>query len=162
MARNHQPWVAAVTLAGLFLGGLVLAACEQTTPLPASSRTKSEGDGPRPSFGQFSDIPVPGGAKMDVDMTLLFGFKDAWIGRLVIEIGRGTGAAFDFYSQEMPKFGWAEVTAVRAATSVLTYTRGNRVATIQIRGRTLGGATVFVTVSPRAGSSSAGSSTQPR
>ena len=51
--------------------------------------------------------------------------------------------------RDRPKFGWQEITTVRSEVSVLTYSRNSRVATIQIRNRTLGGAVVDITVSPR-------------
>lgn len=129
----------------LFLG---LGACVHQS---SGISGKSEGaDGqPVPSFSQFSDIPVPTGSTMDVDRTLLLGSNDAWIGRMVLSNRKGASETFDFYKAEMPGFGWQEVTSVRAATSVLTYKRGERVATIQIEKNTLMGSTVFFTVSPQ-------------
>ena len=56
---------------------------------------------------------------------------------------------FDFFKQKLPEFGWREITSVRAATSVLTFSRRNRIATIQIVGRTLRGAESTITVSPQ-------------
>ena len=66
-----------------------------------------------------------------------------------MHVGGGPGALYDFYSREMARFGWREITSVRSETSVLTYGRGERVATVQIKGETLRGARVDVTVSPR-------------
>ena len=86
---------------------------------------------------------------MDLERSLVLGEKDAWIGRLVMAIGMNPGRAYDFYFGEMPRFGWAPVTTVRAETSVLTYARGNRVATIQIRSQTITGSKVSMTVSPK-------------
>jgi len=107
-------------------------------------------EGPvQPAFAQYSDIPVPGGAKMDVEHSLVLGDAEAWIGRLVMTTTNSAGSMYDFYFREMPRFNWMPVTSVRAETSVLTYTRGERVATIQIAGRTIGGAKISVTLSPR-------------
>lgn len=127
----------------------VLAACDRTAPLSASSRTANSGISGQPSFAQFSDVPVPAGAEMDIDRSLVLGDREAWIGRLVMAVGMNPGKAYDFYFGEMPRFGWSPITSVRAETSVLTYSRGGRVATIQIRGRTISGATVSLTVSPK-------------
>lgn len=132
----------------IFGAAALVAACDRTEPLSASSRTESGTLG-EPSFAQFSDVPVPAGAEMDIQRSLVLGDRDAWIGRLVIAVGLNPGRAYDFYFGEMPRFGWQPVTSVRAETSVLTYTRGGRVATIQIEGRTIAGATVSLTVSPK-------------
>ena len=53
----------------------------------------------------------------------------------------------------MPRFNWQPVAVVRGATSSLTYTRGDRVATVQITGTTLGGSEVEITVAPAANGS---------
>lgn len=125
--------------------------CGPSTPLAPSSRP-DQTDGPAsPSFAQFSDIPVPSGAEMNLERSLVLGDRESWIGRLVMTVPGGGGNAYDFYFAEMPKFGWAAITSVRAEMSVLTFSRGDRIATIQIRNRTIGGADVSLTVSPRGG-----------
>ena len=85
---------------------------------------------------------------MDLEKTLILGSQESWIGRLVLETGQSAPELFDFYQLEMTRFGWSEVTAVRADISVLTYARDDRVATIQIQRNSLSGATVNVTMSP--------------
>lgn len=101
------------------------------------------------SFTRFPDLPMPVKAELDMSKTLVFGTNDAWIGRMVISSSHGSNDMFDFYKQEMPGFGWQEITSVRSETSVMTYTRGERVATIQIASATLKGAKVTITVSPK-------------
>ena len=68
---------------------------------------------------------------------------------LVLAVGTDPGKTFDFYFGEMPRFGWFPITTVRAETSVLTYSRADRIATIQVRGRTITGSTVSMTISPK-------------
>ena len=142
---NHPPLSAFAVGAALAL--LALTACGSTTPIAASSRVDLLGG--EPSFAQFTDIPVPAGATMDLERSLVLGDRESWIGRIVLSVSDNAGRVYDFYFDEMPKFEWSPVTMVRAGTSVLTYTRGERVATIQIAPRTIGGAIVSVTVSPR-------------
>jgi len=144
---NHPPLGAFALTAALAL--LALTACGTTTPITASSRADRMGGAGEPSFAQFTDIPVPAGATMDLERSLVLGDREAWIGRIVMDVSENVSRIYDFYFDEMPKFEWSPVTMVRAGTSVLTYTRGERVATIQIAPRTIGGATVSVTVSPR-------------
>lgn len=98
---------------------------------------------------QFTDIPIPAGARMDLDRTLILGPRDSWIGRLVYTSGAAPNDLFEFYNRELPRFGWSGITAVRAGTSVLSFQRGERVATVQITRTTLGGSEVLVTISPR-------------
>lgn len=86
---------------------------------------------------------------MDLDRTLILGSNDAWIGRLVVRTPNEAGKVYDFYLQEMPKFGWQLLTVVRAAQSLQTYRRGERVATVQIAPNTVNGAVINLTVSPQ-------------
>lgn len=144
----------AAPLAVLF-GSLSLTACaplgDTSSSSPGAPVTGAASGGTQTAvgFAQFPDIAVPSGAKMDVDRTLVLGSRDAWIGRLAMTSGGGVTATYDFFMREMPKFRWQEITAVRSQISVLTYSREDRVATIQIRPRTLGGSLVDITVSPR-------------
>jgi len=99
-------------------------------------------------FTTFPDMPMPAAGEIDVERTLIFGTGESWFGRLVINTPHSTGDMFTFYREGLPGFGWQEVTSVRAAVSVLTYTRSERVATIQVQGRTIRGSEVSITVSP--------------
>ncbi len=103
----------------------------------------------RVSFARFPDLPLPREAEINLDRTLVFGGDDTWIGRLVINASGDPNDIFDFFKQKLGGYGWQEITSVRSAVSVLTYTRQERVATIQIQGRTLRGSEVTITVSPR-------------
>lgn len=96
-----------------------------------------------------SDVPVPGGAKLDTETSLIMGGQDHWIGRLVISTGLTPTEAFNFYQGKMPSFGWTAITAVQSKISTLTFMRADRVATVQIEPSTLSGSTVSVLVSPR-------------
>lgn len=137
----------ALSVAPMIATALLLGACGNTAPLTASTSPADSGS-IEASFTQFSDVPIPAGAKMDLERSLVLGERDRWIGRLVMGVSMNAGAVYDFYFAEMPRFGWTPITTVRAGTSVLTYTRGVRVATIQIERRTLGGAYISMIVSP--------------
>lgn len=135
--------MACVALAG------ALAGCAPTADL-AASRSGADGGAQGPMLAQFSDIAIPKGASMNIERSLILGAADGWIGRLVYNVSLGPQQVFEFYSREMPAFGWQEVTRVRAKTSVMTFIRGTRAATIQIQRTTFGGSEVDVTVSPQA------------
>lgn len=101
------------------------------------------------AFTRFPDMPVPEGADINLDRTLVFGAGEDWFGRLVISVSHSASEMFDYFQRELPRFGWQEVTSVRSAVSVLTYARQDRVATIQIQGSRFRGSESIVTVSPK-------------
>lgn len=130
-----------------------LAACTSSPLSPSSAH--SDGAQAAPAFSQFSDIPIPAKASMDVDQSLLLGRSEDWVGRLVYTTGGNAGAVYDLYKSDMPGFGWQEITSVRASISVQTWQRADRVATVQIRETTFGVETI-VTVAPAVGAGSSG------
>lgn len=135
------PWAFALV-------AMTAAACSSTVNVSGTPGASGDG-GAQPSFTSFPDIPVPARADIDVDRTLVLGGGEAWIGRLVISSSQGAYEMFDFFKAKFPEFGWTEVATVRAKTSVLTFTRQSRVATVQVEGNTFRGADSIITVSPR-------------
>lgn len=134
---------------------LTLTACGGTN---SPSAAPSGGSAAVPaSFNQFSDIPIPAKANMDMDQSLLLGQGDGWVGRLVYSTGTSQGQLYDLYRSGMPGFGWQEVISVRSSISVQTWQRGERVATVQIRDGFFGSeVTVTVAPSPSAAGGPAG------
>ena len=133
-----------------FVVMLALPSCTlHEGPAPSDTGTISASERTNVGFAQFPDIAVPAGATMDVERSLVLGARDAWIGRLSMNTGQSPAVSYDFFLQEMLKYRWEEITTVRSQTSVLTFSRDSRIATIQIRKKTLGGSKIDVTVSPR-------------
>lgn len=132
----------------VLLGLLAVAGCTQTANLSGSAATSGNANTTEPQPSIFPDIPIPQGAKMNVDRTLVVG-TDAWFGQLVLEASGNAFQMFDFYRAGLPKFGWAEITSVRAPTSVLTYEREQRILQMQIKAGSLTGSVITITVSPR-------------
>ncbi len=152
-----------VSMALVLTVASVMGACSRSIDLPATRNSQDAGQGSgqsaepnRPSFSEFSDIPIPTGATMNIERTLVLGAQDSWIGRLVLNAPNSAAVMFDFFKQRSTEFGWAEVTTVRSEISFLTYTRGDRVMTVQIQPKTLSGSEVNITVAPR-GTGSTGS-----
>ena len=147
------------------IAAVAVAAAAGCTPGSSSTSSTSGATTSTPrtavGFAQFPDIAVPAGAKMDVDRSLVLGARDDWIGRLSMDSEQNPSASYDFFLREMPKYRWQEITTVRSETSVLTYSRDNRVATIQITKKTLGGSKIDVTVSPRGRPAPAATSAMP-
>ncbi len=130
------------------VGVLLLSACAQTATLTGTNSASTPTTGDQPSATVFPDIPIPAGAKMVVDKTLVVG-ADPWFGQLALEASQASPQVFDFYRSRLPEYGWQEITSVRAPVSVLTYDRDDRILQMQIKGSTLAGSEVTITVSPR-------------
>lgn len=151
LRRALAPLAAAVLLSGCItnpLDGGSAATVPQTNAVP-SAGTAGDGPGPRAnSFAQFSDIPIPVDAAMDLGQTLVLGDDEGWIGRLSLDVTHGMTDMYAFYEQEMPRFGWERITTVRARISTLTYRRGPRIATVTLQPTLTNGTTVDFTVAP--------------
>ncbi len=146
------------TICALFLASTVLAGCAQMasvpqSPQPAANGTPSPGEPGDATFTQIPDLPIPPGSTMNIERTFIVGSTDSWYGQTMIEAPGGGNVVFDFFKQELPGFGWQELSSVRAQTSILTYTREHRVLAIQLTELKFGSTEVMVTVSPRGGGS---------
>ena len=139
---------------------LAVAGCSRGTSLPPNAAAGSS-DQPA-NFQLVTDIPFPAGATMDNDRSLILSDRDRWTGRVVMTLGNSANEVTAFYQAQMPNFGWQPMMSVTAETSVLTYLRGDRAATVQVERRTVYGSVVSVTVAPKqsdaTGSSSYGGS----
>jgi len=153
-------WGLAIRAAAI-AASLVVAGCAQKMEI---ARPAANGDSAavEAGFTTFPDMPMPAGGEIDVERTLIFGTGESWFGRMLINAPHAAGDMFTFYREGLPGFGWREITAVRAAVSVLTYARDERVATIQIRARAIRGSEVTVTVSPHGAPAAAPAATAPR
>ncbi len=118
---------------------LALAGC-------ASSSSSSTGK----QAPQFSDIPLPQGYKIDTGKTMVLGSGSSWSGRLVYFINSTPSQMFDFYRSEMPNMGWRVISLYRAPTSVLTYSKNRRIATVQISSGWIYGSDVSIVMAPEA------------
>lgn len=131
----------------LALSALALAGCGSRTSLP---QTQS-GDASQPSdFSLLTDIPIPSGATMDNEHSLILGDKDRWTGRAVMRLWKTAAETNQFYQSQMPAFGWEPIMVMTSGVSVMAYVRGDRAATVQIESGTAWGSTVTVTVGQRA------------
>lgn len=136
--------------AALLTVGLTLSGCvNQVSMAGAPGQGETKKLAVEKSFTRFPDMPIPVKANIDLERTLVFGGDETWSGRLTITSAHHANDMFDFYKQELPGYGWSEIATVRSKISVLTYSRNDRIATIQIQGITLGGSETMITASPR-------------
>lgn len=149
-----MPFTAAHRLTlGLALATSLLSACANfpgsTTAAQSSKDTKSTAAPAAPTYQPVSDVPIPAGTKINTERSVILGSGDRWFGRMVLVLDRATTQTFAYYQEQMPTFGWELVTAVQGKSSSLTFTRGERAATVEITSGGLRGSEVSVTVSPR-------------
>ena len=140
-------------VAVLIAASLTLAACAPGAgPMSRSASTGNSTAGAnakqQAAQVQYSDIPVPKGRKINVDKTVVVG-TDVWYGQLTFDTSHSAEAMFNFYTRELPNYGWRKITSARARTSILTYDRQNRVMTMAIQPNRIRGSEVMITVSPR-------------
>ena len=144
------------TLRAVLLGLSVVAVagCGNRTSLP---QTQAGDPQQQPDFSLLTDIPIPAGATMDNERSLILGDKDRWTGRVVLKLWKSAPDANVFYQSQMPAFGWEPIMAATSGISVMAYVRGDRAATVQIESSTMWGSTVSVIVGHRAASQPAAS-----
>ena len=132
------------TVLSLVMAGL-LGGCVSDGDLSGTSNNVS--DMPY-NFSQFTDIPVPQKAEMDLTRSSIVGRDSDWMGKIYFATPYSVGGVFDFYTYEMPKFGWKELTSVRGMQSVLVFIRGTRISLIQISPAPFTGSEVLFNVGP--------------
>ena len=150
LLKGHYAMVnQSIKAASLVLGLVFISACSLPAPtIPATDGATLAGNSPAVA-NSYADIPISANDQLAVDKSLLLNTGEQWIGRAVLKSKLDTVQAFEYYMANMPSQGWINITSVQSETSVLTYEKGNRVATIQIKRGTLSGSQISVTVSPR-------------
>ena len=96
-----------------------------------------------------NDVPIPQGAVLDNDRSLVLGRGSNWTGRLVFRVNRPTSSLFSLYQSEMPQFGWQSISVIQDEVAILQYVMGNRFVTVRISGSGLRGSRVSILMAPR-------------
>ena len=129
----------------LFSLFLIVISCVGEKLIPVKG-PESE-NGVELNFAQFDDIPIPIGSMLDQNNSIIISKNSGWLGRLSFESNKKQLLIFDFFRNELPKFGWKKLSEVRAESSLLNYTNKDRIASIQIESNTFIGSRVKITVS---------------
>ena len=138
-----------IKAASLAYGLLLMTACSlPATTIPTADGNTLAGNSPAVT-NSYADISISANDELAVDKSLLLNTGEQWIGRAVLKSKLDPVQAFEYYLKNMPNQGWLNITSVQSDVSVLTYEKGSRVATIQIKRGTLRGSQISVTVSPR-------------
>lgn len=141
-----------LSLVACCMVALLIGGCNSNTSLP---QTQAGDPNQPPDFQLLTDIPIPSGATMDNDHSIILGDRDRWIGRVRIKLWKSAAESAAFYQQQMPAFGWDPIMAATSGVSLMSFIRGERAATVQIEPTTVG-STVLVVVGPRSAPANGG------
>ena len=133
----------------------VISACDRTAPIMGTTKSSiAKGQSAKNSlaYTQFPDIPIPSGAVINIEKTLVFGSKP-WFGQLSLSTTTNVAYVFDFYRNNLLQYNWQELASVRAKSSILTYDSKDRILSILIEGSPLRGSKILITVSPKGNAS---------
>lgn len=97
---------------------------------------------------QVTDVPMPRDSKVDEDASMVIGGGNRWLGRLVLRVRTNAAETYNYYYNGMVRLGWTRMSAIQSKVSMLVFTQGERVASVQIKGG-LGGSTVTLVVTTR-------------
>jgi hypothetical protein len=99
----------------------------------------------------LGDMPLPQGSRLVGGDSIIIGRGNEWVGRAVVNALQGATDVYAFFQSEYPKNAWTTVTAVKAKTSILVFTKGDRTATIEIVEGSFGGpkSVIIMTSSPK-------------
>jgi hypothetical protein len=98
------------------------------------------------SLAEFDDLPIPLNSKLDKEKSIIFSKKNGWYGRLTFNTSEKQINVYDFFRNELPKFGWKKLSEISSETSILNYQNQARLALIQIKENLIYGSNVMVTV----------------
>lgn len=112
----------------IVLASFFLIACSTSAP------PINVAENPQPGFSNVTDIPVPDTARMDLDKSIVMGGRDNWTGHLVYTLNHSRVTTIDFLSTQMVARGWARISALRGAETVIVFMKDKRVATFRITG----------------------------
>ena len=141
--NNTLPFILAITV---IAAASLLAGCSSNPTLATTATPENLEPG---KFQPLMDIPIPSGAKLDTDPSLILGPSDHWIGRAVLKVGMSANDTTVFYQSQMPSFGWELITVVQGKVSNMTFSKADRIASMQIEGASFGSSTVTIIMSPR-------------
>ena len=133
---------------GLLTVFLLLTACANL-----GNSLDTEGDDFERSQKQLvGELPLPKGARLLSDQSLILGVGNNWAGRIVLSVVQSSTETFAYFREQYPVAGWTLVSSTRAKNSILVFFKQDRTATVEItEGQGLMGAKsqVTVTIAPR-------------
>jgi hypothetical protein len=94
------------------------------------------------------DVPLPPGAVVKQQDSLVMGAGNTWTGRLSLSVSGEPQSVFAYFRDGLPGAGWNLTSSSFSKLSLLTFTKVERVATVQLQATSFGGNEVLITVTP--------------
>jgi hypothetical protein len=132
------------TLLVLSTAGLLLA-CGNLGTAPVASDSTVSGNIAKQLAG---DVPLPQGAVIKQQDTLVMGAGASWTGRLSLTVSGEPQTVFAWFRDSLPGAGWTLTSSSFSRLSLLTFTKADRMATVHMQGSNFGGNEVLITVAP--------------
>jgi hypothetical protein len=133
------------TLSVLFAASLLMACAGVDVGTPG----KDGGAPPEPSASQLAgDMPIPAGATIKPQDTLVMGAGNRWMGRISLTVPGEPQNVFAYFRDGLPGAGWSLTSSSYSKLSLLTFTKADRMATVQLQAANFGGNEVTITVTP--------------
>lgn len=94
----------------------------------------------------LGDMPLPAASRIIGADSIIIGRGDSWVGRAVLAGVQSSTDIYAFFQADYPKAGWTTVSAIKAKTSILVFTKGDRTATIELNDGSLTGPKTIITI----------------
>ncbi|MEI8396818.1 MAG: hypothetical protein WCF85_18950 [Rhodospirillaceae bacterium] len=85
-----------------------------------------------PDVLKIPQFPVPPNSTVVLGDTVIVGDDEEWTGQVFLGAPYSVIQITQFYRAEMPKAGWVETAIVRSRRTSISYSRGNRFATLRL------------------------------
>lgn len=143
MSKIHDQWLTACLLAG----SLLIGGCATLT---GSTDTDGE-DFEKIQKQLLGDLPIPRGARLSNDQSLILGGGNSWAGRIVMSVAETPTETFSFFRDRYPAAGWVLMSSTKAKNSILVFIKQDRTATVEIaEGSGMGSkSNITLTIAPR-------------
>jgi len=80
----------------------------------------------------LGDIPLPNGAKILTENSIIIGKGVGWVGRVNLTGLQNPNDIYGFFLTDFPKSGWTILSSTKSKTSIIFATKGDRTCTIEI------------------------------
>lgn len=137
------------------MGLACLASCSVIAPGPSTlATTKGQPsevpvDIP-PDVFNVPDLPIPPGASIQKEDTVIVGADEDWTGQVVLRAPYRVAQMTEYYRKEMLRFSWVETSIVRARRTAISFTKELRVVIVRISALSDSESEIDIVVSPNA------------